>query len=37
MPRPQEPKKNKETEAMDIDDLKAFLKRPRGSDTKKAE
>lgn len=31
MPKPEKPKKNPEQEAMDIDDIKAYLSRPRES------
>ena len=36
MPKPEKPKKNSEEEVMDIDDLKAFLSRPRESGKVKA-
>jgi hypothetical protein len=36
MPKPEKPKKNPEQQAMDIDDIKAFLSRPRESVSLKA-
>lgn len=36
MPRPQKPKKNPEQQAMSVDDIKAYLSRPRESAKVKA-